>query len=128
MKKMTLALLALFALGALAAPALAASRNDFKVIQNAVKKAPDAGPAQECRWFKVLIQDPKSGEASLKITLPVALIEIILDSADSRHFKIDEDHCDIDVKAVWAALKKAGPLALVEIKDDDGAIIKVWLE
>lgn len=127
MKKTTLIILALFCLGALAAPAVASNRQDFKVIQNAVKQAPAAESGREVKWFKVLITDSKSSQAKVKITLPVALIEAILACTDGKHFKVDDGECDIDLKAVWSALKKAGPLALVEI-EDDGAVIKVWLE
>jgi hypothetical protein len=128
MKRTALAIIAVLALGALARPAAAATHNDFKVIQNAVRNSPAAETGREPRWFKVLIQAGRSGEAAVKISLPIALIEAILGSADCRHFKVDKDRCEIDVKAVWSALKKAGPLALVEIKGDDGAVIRVWLE
>jgi sugar phosphate isomerase/epimerase len=127
MKKTTLIILALFCLGALAAPAVASNRQDFKVIQNAVKQAPAAESGREVKWFKILITDSRSSQAKVKITLPVALIEAILACTDGKHFKVDDGECDIDLKAVWSALKKAGPLALVEI-EDDGAVIKVWLE
>jgi hypothetical protein len=127
MKKTTLIILALFCIGVFAAPAVAGNRQDFKVIQNAVKQAPAAESGREVKWFKVLITDSKSSEAKVKITLPVALIEAVLACTDGKHFKVDDGECDIDLKAVWSALKKAGPLALVEI-EDDGAIIKVWLE
>ena len=127
MKRTTIVILALFALGAIAAPALAANSKDFKVIQNAVKRAPAAEKGQEVAWLKVLIQDTGSSEARVKLTLPIALIEALLACTDGKHFKVDDGDCDIDLKAVWTALKKAGPLALVEIKDD-GAVIKVWLE
>ncbi len=127
MKRTTIVILALFALGALAAPAVAANSKDFKVIQNAVKRAPAAEKGQEVTWFKVLIQDSRSSAARVKISLPIALIEALLACTDGKHFKVDDGDCDIDLKAVWNALKKAGPLALVEIKDD-GAVIKVWLE
>jgi len=127
MKRTAIAILVLFALGAAAGPALAGSRSDFKVIQNAVKQSPGVETGGELKWLKVLIQDSRSGEAAVKITLPIALIEIVLASSDGRHFKVHDDDCEIDLKAVWAALKKAGPLALVEI-NDDGALIKVWLE
>lgn len=127
MKRTTIIILALFALGAIAAPALAANSKDFKVIQNAVKRAPAAEKGQEVAWLKVLIQDTRSSEARVKLTLPIALIEALLACTDGKHFKVDDGDCDIDLKAVWTALKKAGPLALVEI-NDDGAIIKVWLE
>jgi hypothetical protein len=127
MKRTTLIILALFCIGAFAAPAVAGNRQDFKVIQNAVKQAPATESGREVKWFKVLITDSRSSQAKVKITLPVALIEAILACTDGKHFKVDDGECDIDLKAVWSALKKAGPLALVEI-EDDGAVIKVWLE
>jgi hypothetical protein len=127
-KKTTLVILALFGLGLAAMPSPAASNDkDFKVIQRAVKQDSAAATGGEVKWFKVLIMDSRSSEARVKITLPVALIEVILACSDGRHYRIDDDDCEIDLKAVWAALKKAGPMALVEI-EDDGAVIKVWLE
>ncbi len=41
--------------------------------------------------------------------------------------KVDDGECDIDLKALFAELKKVGPMALIEI-EDEGALIKVWLE
>lgn len=127
MKRAALAILAVFCLGVLAAPALAANNRDFKSIQKAVKQNPAYEEGKEVRWFKVLITDGKTGNAEVKVTLPIALIEIILNCADTRHVKIDDGKCDIDLKALWAELKKAGPMALIEVQED-GAIIKVWLE
>jgi hypothetical protein len=132
MRKTTIIILALFVIGALAAPAAAANRNDFKIIQAAVKKSPNPEyvEGREVRWFKVLIRDSKSGQAALKLTLPVALIELVLSCEDTRHVKFDDGkrgQCEVDLKALWTELKKAGPMALVEI-EDEGAIVKVWLE
>jgi len=132
MRKTTIIILALFVIGALAAPAVAANRNDFKIIQAAVKKSPNPEyvKGREVRWFKVLIQDSKSSQATLKLTLPVALIELILSCDDTRHVKFDDGErgqCEVDLKALWMQLKKAGPMAIVEI-EDEGAIVKVWLE
>jgi len=126
----TLIILAVFGLG-LASRAVPAAANDkdFRVIQRAVNQsaAPAVERGGEVKWLKVLIQDSDSRDARVKLTLPVALIEVLLACGDSRHFKVDDGDCEIDLKAVWAALKKAGPLALVEI-EEDGAVIKVWLE
>src|SRR5674476_867951 len=112
MKKTIIVILALFAIIALAAPAVAANRNDFKVIQSAVKKSPNPEyvEGREVRWFKVLITDSKSSEAKVKLTLPVALIELILSCDDTRHVKINDDkygRCEVDLKALWTELKKA---------------------
>ncbi|MCX6570115.1 MAG: hypothetical protein NT006_01590 [Candidatus Aminicenantes bacterium] len=127
MKKIALVILGVFCLGILAAPAAAANHNDFKVIQKAVKQNPAYEEGKEVKWFKVLITDGKTNDAKVKVTLPIALVEVLINCTDSRHFKIDDGDCDIDLKAVWAALKQAGPMALIEIRDD-GALIKVWLE
>lgn len=127
-RTMTLVFLAAFGFGLAAMPALAGPHDkDFKVIQRAVNQGSAPATSGEVRWLKVLIQDSRSSEAKVKITLPVALIEAVLACGDGKHFKVDDGDCEIDLKAVWAALKKSGPLALVEI-EDDGAIIKVWLE
>jgi hypothetical protein len=128
MKRTAIVILSLFSIAVLAGPAVAAARNDFRVIQNAVKRSPAAEHGAHARWLKVEIQGSDSPRAQLKLTLPIALIELILDSSDSRHFRVDEGDCEIDLKAVWKALKKAGPLALVEIEGDDGSVLKVWLE
>ena len=86
MKKIALVILGVFCLGILAAPAAAANHNDFKAIQKAVKKNPAYEEGREAKWLKILI-------------------------TDSRHFKVDDGNCEIDLKAVFADLKKAGPSA-----------------
>jgi hypothetical protein len=127
MKRTIIALIAVLAVTLLAGPVVAAPRNDFRTIQKAVKQNPAYEEGKEVRWFKVLVTDNKSSEAKVKVTLPIALIELILSSDAVRHVKIDEHRCEVDLKALWLELKKAGPMALIEIQDD-GAVIKVWLE
>lgn len=128
MKRTTLMALAILGSGLAAAPAFAAANDqDFKVIQKAVRQSPASDAGGEVKWFKVLITDSKSGEAKVKVTLPIALVEAVLACTDGKHFKVADGDCGIDLKAVFAALKKAGPRALVEI-EDDGAVVKVWLE
>jgi hypothetical protein len=133
MKRTAIVTLALFALAALAVPAAASRSKEFKVIQNAVKQEPAAhkdkekGRGHETRWLKVLIRDDGPDGGEIRLSLPASLIELVLAESDGRHFKVDDDHCEIDLHAVWKALKKAGPHALVEIRDD-GAVFRVWLE
>jgi sugar phosphate isomerase/epimerase len=127
MKKISIVILGVFCLGILAAPAVAANHNDFKAIQKAVKKNPAYEAGREAKWLKILITDSRDKEERVSVTLPLSLIELILGGADSRHFKVDDGDCEIDLKALFADLKKAGPAALIEIRDD-GALIKIWLE
>jgi hypothetical protein len=127
MKKAISAAIAVLAVTFLAAPVVAAGQNDFQTFQKAVKQNPAYEEGREVHWFKVLITDGKSSDAKVKMTLPIALIELILSCDDTRHVKIDEGRREVDLKALWAALKEAGPMALIEI-EGDGAVIKVWLE
>jgi hypothetical protein len=127
MKKISLVILGIFCLGILAAPAAAANPNDFKAIQKAVKKNPTYEPGREAKWLKILITDKRDKGERVNITLPLSLVELVLGCTDSRHFKVDDGDCEIDLKAIFKDLKKAGPAALIEIRDD-GALIKVWLE
>jgi hypothetical protein len=127
MKKISLVILGIFCLGILAAPAAAANPNDFKAIQKAVKKNPTYEPGREAKWLKILITDKRDKGERVNVTLPLSLVELILGCTDSRHFKVDDGDCEIDLKAIFKDLKKAGPAALIEIRDD-GALIKVWLE
>jgi hypothetical protein len=127
MKKISLVILGVFCLGILTAPAVAANHNDFKAIQKAVKKNPTYEPGREAKWLKILITDSRDKEERVSVTLPLSLIELILGCADSRHFKVEDSDCEIDLKALFADLKKAGPAALIEIRED-GALIKIWLE
>ncbi|NTV80560.1 MAG: hypothetical protein HGA24_03955 [Candidatus Aminicenantes bacterium] len=127
MKKLALIILAAVCLGVLAAPVPAAEHNDFKAIQKAVKKNPAYEPGRDARYLKILITDLRHREERVSITLPLSLIELILGCTDSRHFKVDDGDCEIDLKALYKDLKKAGPAALIEIRGEDG-LLKIWLE
>jgi hypothetical protein len=131
MKRTALVILAVFALGALAVPAAASHTKEFKVIQNAVKQDRTADApktrGREVRWLKVLIRDGDGDGGEIRLSLPIPIIKIILDGCDARRFKVDDDHGEIDLQAVWKALKRAGPRALVEIRDR-GSLFKIWFE
>jgi len=128
MKKTAIAVLAVVALTFLAAPVLrAAATNDFQAIQKAVKQNPAYEEGKEVKWFKVLITDTKTGKDKVRVTLPLALIEALIKCADDKDMKFKEQGCDVDLKVLFAELKKVGPMALIEIMDE-GALIKVWLE
>jgi hypothetical protein len=128
MKRTTIAIVAALAVCLLATPVLRAERgNDFQAIQKAVKQNPAYEVGKEVRWFKVLITDTKSGKDKLRITLPISVVELLVNCADEKHMNFKDEGCGVDFKALFAELKKVGPMALIEIMDDD-ALIKVWLE
>lgn len=128
MKKTAVAILAVIALTFLAAPVLRAERaTDFQAIQKAVKQNPAYEEGKEVKWFKVLITDTKTGKDKVRITLPLSIIELLVNCSDDKPMKLNEGKSNIDLKALFAELKKVGPMALIEIMDE-GALIKVWLE
>ena len=127
MKKTAMIILLAFGLGLIPAAAVSAVENDdLQAVRKAVKENPNYS-GDEVRWFKVLIQDTRTKKDVVRVTLPVAVIELVLNH-ESRMMKI-HDECDIDVRALFQELKKAGPMALIEVWDeDDGHLIKVWFE
>ena len=127
MKRTALAVLAVFCLGTLAAPAAAAGHDDFKAFQKAVKKNPAYERGREVRWLKILIVDLEDKDERVSVTLPLSLVELILGCADSRHFRVGDCDRGIDLKALYRDLKKAGPSRLLELRGEDG-LIKIWLE
>jgi hypothetical protein len=128
MKKIAIAVLAVVAISLIAVPVLRAEgANDFQAIQKAVKQNPAYEEGKEARWFKVLVTDTKTGKDKVKITLPLALVEAFLKCSNDTHVRFKKSGCDIDFQALFTELKKVGPMALVEIVDED-AIVKLWLE
>lgn len=129
MKKITILILLAFVLSLVPSHFLVAhdSKNDdLQAIKKAVKENPNIKPGQEVKWFKVQITDTKTNKTKVKVTLPVSLIEMILE-AEHDHFNIDREEYDVDVRAIFKELKKAGPMAIIEVYEEDETI-KVWFE
>ncbi len=106
---------------------LAGGTDDYQVIKKAVKENPNYKPGKEAKWFKVLVTDSETNKVRVKVTLPISVIEIFLECAGDKHLKIDHDDCEIDLKEVFKELKELGPMALIEVQEDD-EIVKIWLE
>jgi hypothetical protein len=128
MKKAASIVLILFVLGViLPSFLLADSRDDIQTIKKAVKKNPEYKAGEEVKWFKLLVMDNETKKERVKITLPISLIEILLECVDEEDLKIDEDECEIDLKELFAELKRLGPAVLIEITEDDETV-KIWFE
>ncbi|HUU05387.1 MAG TPA: hypothetical protein VMZ49_05835 [Patescibacteria group bacterium] len=105
----------------------AEAADDYKVIKNAVKSPESSRAGQKgVHWFKILVVDKDGDHEKVKITLPVSLVEIMMNACPEKKFKIDHG-CQIDIRKVWNDLKAAGPLALVEVEDHDETV-KIWFE
>jgi sugar phosphate isomerase/epimerase len=128
MKKLailTIALVALmFALGGFVH---AESTDDIQAIKKAVKENPNYEPGKEVKWFKVLVTDNKAGKDKVRITLPLSLVETFVKCSGNDHVKLDHGQTDIDFGQLFAELKKVGPMAIIEVFEEDETV-KVWLE
>ncbi len=128
MKKAASLVLIVFVLGVfLPNLLLADSKDDIQTIKKAVKKNPEYKAGEEVKWFKVLVTDNKTKKDKVKITLPISLIETLLKCVDEDDLKINKDKCDIDLKELFAELKRLGPTVLIEIIED-GETVKIWFE
>ncbi len=101
--------------------------DDIQAIKKAVKENPNYEPGKEVKWFKVLVTDNKAGKDKVRITLPLSLVEAFVKCDDEDHLKLDNGKTDIDFGQLLVELKKIGPMAIIEIFEEDETV-KVWLE
>lgn len=102
-------------------------RDDYQVIKKAMQENPKIEPTKEVKWFKVLVVENKTGKEKVKITMPLALVEIFARCADNKEVQMKNIGCTLNIEELLAELKKAGPLSIVEINDEEETV-KVWLE
>lgn len=128
MKKITASVLAVMVLSFVLMNFLSAEdTSTIQAIKKAVKENPKYNAGSEVKWFKVLITDTRTKKDKVKITLPISLIELMAKHCNEKNLKVNRCEYDIDLKELLAELKKLGPMALVEICEDD-ELVKVWLE
>jgi len=129
MKKTSTAILVVMTVAFLLGPYFlrADSRDDLQAIKKAVKENPAYEAGKDVKWFKILVTDNKTGKDKVKVTMPIAIVEIFLRCADDKHLRMKESGCDIDLAAVFKELKAMGPMALIEVYEDDETV-KIWLE
>ncbi|MBN2199856.1 MAG: hypothetical protein JW747_08425 [Candidatus Aminicenantes bacterium] len=113
---------------AVSLPAAAEDGEDMQAIKKAVKENPAYEAGKPAQWFKVLITDSKTGQAKVKITLPLSLMEVFVKCADEGEgVKIDREGLRVDLKELFAELKKLGPMMFIEVYEEDETV-KIWLE
>ena len=128
MKKLAILTIAIAALTLAAGGfASAGATDDIQAIKKAVKENPNYQPGKEVQWFKVLVTDTKTGKDKVRVTVPLSLVEAFVKCAGNDTVKLDHGRSDIDFGMLLAELKKVGPMALVEVFEEDETV-KVWLE
>jgi hypothetical protein len=111
----------------MAAVLSASMADDYKVIKNAVKsQGVSVSGQKDALWFRIVVTDKANAREEVKISLPVSLVEMMINACPDDKFKVDHD-CQLDIRKIWSELKKAGPLSLVEVEDHEETV-KIWLE
>ncbi len=105
----------------------AVDKDDYQVIKKAVQESGKAEQMKEVKWFKVLVTDNKTGKEKVRITMPIALVEIFARCAENKEVRLGRDACTLNLEQLLAELKKVGPLAIIEVNEEDETV-KVWLE
>ncbi len=128
-KSALLTLIAVLAVSLAAAgrPSAEDEDKDIQVVRKAVKESPASASGREAKWFKVLVVDTRTNRERVKITLPISVVEMLIRCSNDHHLRLHDEDCEIDLKALLSELKKAGPLAIIEVCEDD-ELVKVWLE
>jgi hypothetical protein len=128
MKKLAVFGLALAALSFSTSPVLLAERNDdLQVIKKAVRHNPEYKAGKEVKSLKILVTENGAKKEKVKVTLPLSVLDIFFDCAKGTRIKIHDGNCEIDLRALFKELKARGPMALIEINEDD-TTFKIWFE
>ncbi|MCK5878569.1 MAG: hypothetical protein KAH24_02240 [Holophagae bacterium] len=124
MKK--LALVLVFMMG-IAPAVMGAAADDYKVIKKVVKPGTTtAKTMDEVKWFKVEVTDMKTGKVKVRVTLPISLIDVVSGWCPKEGLEVDNG-MKINLKQLVQELKKVGPMAIVEVYEDNEKV-KVWVE
>ncbi len=121
MKKMLMVIFIVFLSLSIVAP-LSASipgvSGDYKIVKKGKKGGDDP------TMFKVLITE--NGKNKVKITLPLILVECMLEDSDTIDINC-KSRKNINFKKIYKALKKHGTMTIVEVEDGDETV-KIWFE
>ena len=85
------------------------------------------GPAGTARWLRVRVFEAGHSQPQVNVNVPVALADVLFQSLpDEAKSGLKKKGYDAD--NFWRKLKQLGPTEIIEIKGDDGSVVKVWLE
>ena len=99
--------------------------DDYKVIKKAAKDGKTA-TMEEVQWFKIEVRDMETNKIKVKVTIPISLVEVVSGWCPEGKMNIDND-MQIDLKQMVAELKKVGPMAFIEVYEDNETV-KIWVE
>lgn len=125
MKSMMEWTLVLLVLVGLNGTAFAGSSDDYKVIKKSAKEN-TATSMEEVKWFKIEVRDMETDKIKVKVTIPISLVEVVSNWCPEGKMHIEND-MEIDLKQMVQELKKIGPMAFIEVYEDNETV-KIWVE
>jgi len=114
-------------------------RLDPKLVPQELNPGPGAAPpaAGQAKMIRVEIFNKLQKKVVVRVNLPIAFGELLLDAIDENYRKLIEEKLAQenpgttmkmpDFKKLLEAIKSGGPQTLVEIDNDEDSI-KVWIE
>lgn len=79
------------------------------------------------RWLRVRVFERGRNEPQVSVNVPVALAEVLFESLPDEA-RVELKKKGYDAENFWRKLKQLGPTEIVEVKGEDGSVVKVWLE
>ena len=123
-KTMVLSFLIIFALYMGSSMLLSDSASgDYKVIKKAMKKSKKSS---DCQWFKIEITNNKTGKTSVKVKLPLNLLESLSEHV-SDNINLGKKASGLKFKEIIEILKTYKGESIIEVEDEDETV-KIWIE
>ncbi|HDJ24430.1 MAG TPA: hypothetical protein ENF17_11135 [Candidatus Aminicenantes bacterium] len=129
MKKLSLALIGLIIFTGICFSDFNIVDKDLQVVRKAVRENPNYRAGKQVTWFKFVVYDLEKKRNKVKITLPIGLVEWMIQFVEDEELEIDCSQKRLKIRELWQELKKLGAKSLIEIySEEDGELVKVWLE
>jgi hypothetical protein len=126
MNRKMLALILLLGVLSAATPVWAKFSSEYKLIKRAVEKGDAVARPGAGQWLKMEVVDKKKSGHVVKLSIPIALVDIVVKSAKGDQVNICGS-AELDFRKAWDMLNKGGPAALLEVNCEDD-YVKIWLE
>jgi hypothetical protein len=128
MKKAAIAVFLVFGLILMGAiPLSSRSQEDIRAIKKAAEQNPHSQKGTEVRWFKVLVTDNHTKKDVVRISLPIFLVEMVIDCDHGKPLKVKHEGCEVDLRKLFTELKKMGPMEFIKICEEEHTV-KIWME
>ena len=86
-----------------------------------------SAPANDLMWLRVEITDGDADQPRVKVNLPLSLIEVVIDSVDTREFliNIEQEHPSLDIRKLWREVRRMKEQDFLTVESDH-ELVRVW--